>query len=768
MTAEENFDDLKNIHKNIEMKLKSVQQSNENQINKEYREDNSEIIEQINKEKCTKEINQFEKNLTENNAKLKEMIKQEKEIIKKYIEDFINKVESETNEHIKLIESLNLTEEEKQAEYIKCIEQLDNIISLNEALKNSVMKSEENLLSFLNYSNNPNKDIISDFLLQNLINLKVNNIYNQFHYSQKNDENIFNDMKNPKIRNNIIKSFLENGKNLHLHKLKINKYSNLENIKELLLITNWDKIEKISIKDLSRKDFKYLFNKEKIKKKPFDFSRSLFRSTISGKIGESVFAQERLPSLALKSKERLSLNNSTLIVDHSKDDEFKSSISPIYINKEYKYKKVHIKKCDLTEQNLDDLFNNMNKLKITSCKLSFDFYGIKKNFNFSNVTELYLDDCGFVNENFNEIIYSIINNEKLRKNLKCLSFKNNHIITLKFFRFFMQGEIKKYIFDNLELLDFSDNQLKYLEGEISDVIPNIKLIDLSNNDFHLNVFGSLFKLNKKIIENQESQIKENNPNPVGFLILLSNNPALLKGDLMHEYLNHLTKTLENYHYPLKRINLSGLFCNCKEHQDLFNIIKLKNFQKTLVDINLSSCDLTDEKLANFLLNNCIINIKKINLTNNKLTDNLFKLLSEKKSFYDIYNNIKIIDLSVNDIKLNNVQDVKNFVRFFDSIHKIIIKSTIAEDNINNFIRKSIIIFNEKQNAVKNISQYNYQELLVKDLIENKNNKQDNLWNNNNIKIIMKNTIDYKFIEAAQKIYQDFFEKIVIENQVSFH
>jgi hypothetical protein len=250
MTAEENFDDLKNIHKNIEMKLKSVQQSNENQINKEYREDNSEIIEQINKEKCTKEINQFEKNLTENNAKLKEMIKQEKEIIKKYIEDFINKIESETNEHIKLIESLNLTEEEKQAEYIKCIEQLDNIISLNEALKNSVMTSEENLLSFLNYSNNPNKDIISDFLLQNLINLKVNNIYNQFHYSQKNDENIFNDMKNPKIRNNIIKSFLENGKNLHLHKLKINKYSNLENIKELLLITNWDKIEKISIKDL--------------------------------------------------------------------------------------------------------------------------------------------------------------------------------------------------------------------------------------------------------------------------------------------------------------------------------------------------------------------------------------------------------------------------------------------------------------------------------------------------------------------------------------
>ena len=58
--------------------------------------------------------------------------------------------------------------------------------------------------------------------------------------------------------------------------------------------------------------------------------------------------------------------------------------------------------------------------------------------------------------------------------------------------------------------------------------------------------------------------------------------------------------------------------------------------------------------------------------------------------------------------------------------------------------------------------------MVKDLIENKNNKQDNLWNNNNIRIIMKNTIDYKFIEEAQKIYQDFFEKIVIENQVSFH
>ena len=657
------------------------------------------------------------------------MIKKESNIIKDNIENFINKIESETNDHIKLIETLNLTEEEKQAEYIKCIEQLDNIISLNEALKKSVMTSEENLLSFLNNSNNPNKDnkdIISDFLLQNLNNLKVNNIYNEFHYDKINHENIFNDMKNPKIRNNIIKSFLENGKDLHLHKLKINKYSNLENIKELLLITNGGKIEKISIKNLSRKDFKYLFNKEKIKKKPLGFSNNFLRNTISGKIGDSTFAQERLSSLSLKSKERLSLSSNNLIVDKSKDNDLKSSINPIYINKEFKYKKVHIKKCDLTEQNLDDIFSNMNKLKITSCKLSFDFYGIKKKFNFSNVTELYLDDCGFVDENFNEIIYSIIDNKTLRKNLKCLSFKNNHIITLKFLRFFMHGVIKQYTFDNLELLDFSDNQLKYLEGEIADVIPNIKLIDLSNNYFHFNAFSSLFKLNKKIIDNQESQIKETNSKPVGFLFLLSNNQALLKGDLMHNYLNYLTETLENFHYPLKRINLSGLFCNCKDHQDLINIIKLKNFQKTLVDINLSSFDLTDEKLANFLLNNCIVNIKKINVSNNKLTDNLFKLLSEKKSFYDIYNNIKIIDLSVNDIELNNVQHVKKFVRFFDSIHKIIIKSTIAEDNINNFIRKSIIIFNEKENGVKNISQYNQQESLVKNLIENTNNKQDNL------------------------------------------
>jgi serine protease inhibitor len=65
--------------------------------------------------------------------------------------------------------------------------------------------------------------------------------------------------------------------------------------------------------------------------------------------------------------------------------------------------------------------------------------------------------------------------------------------------------------------------------------------------------------------------------------------------------------------------------------------------------------------------------------------------------------------------------------------------------------------------VKKKTQLNSDELSVKDLIDN-NNRQDNICNNNNIKIIIKNTIDHKFIEAAKKIYPDIFEKIDIQHK----
>ena len=180
----------------------------------------------------------------------------------------------------------------------------------------------------------------------------------------------------------------------------------------------------------------------------------------------------------------------------------------------------------------------------------------------------------------------------------------------------------------------------------------------------------------------------------------------------------------------------------------------------MIDINLSFCNITDEKLVHLLLNNFyIINIQNINLSNNKLTDNVFLSLIEKK-VYNVYNNIKTIDLTNNDINLNNSTDIKIFAKLFD-IKKLILKNTNAEEKINNYIRKKIIVFNQTQNGEKN-TKFNDDDILVKYLIDNEI-KEENICNNNNFQIIIKNTVDYKFIEAAKKIYPDLFEIIEIQH-----
>ena len=271
MNVEEHFDDLPNIQRNIESKLKTINEKSNK--NKKIEEDNTSAIdiEKITQKTCINEIDNFEKKLSENNLSLNKEITAKKEEIIKNLENYINKIEKDTNEFIENIEKSNLTEKEKQAEYAKCMEQLDDVISLNEALKKCYKLSEKNLLSFLNEKISPDDNsLISNFLCKNENDLNDNNIYN--HLSKKDySEKIINEMKDPTIRNYIIKTNLDPNGYITLKKFKINNYSDCPNVKEILLKSNiyshrfvLDEIEQISINNISKKDFKYLFNHTKL------------------------------------------------------------------------------------------------------------------------------------------------------------------------------------------------------------------------------------------------------------------------------------------------------------------------------------------------------------------------------------------------------------------------------------------------------------------------------------------------------------------------
>ena len=766
MSTQEKFNDLPNISKNIENKFQSLNKHSKKNLD----EVTPQKLKDISKMQCKIEIDQVDTNLSKENSKIKDSINQKKEEISKNIEKFLEKLENDTNEHIKNIENLNLTEKEKQEEYIECLEQLDNILALSESMKNCIEISEENLLNFLKQEISLDKDTISPFLKENEKDLNKNNIYNYLDDKQIYTEKIYNNLDKSNINNYIINSNLNEFK---FKKIKINNYSDLSGVKNILLKTNskdgfiQTQIKHITISNISKEDFNYLFNKKiKIKKKIRHFpsmgSREDFKiEKVAGKLSSTNLSRRA--------------ESEFIIIGEEKNEEND------YIDVEFNYPNIYINNCNLTGIKLNDLFPYVKTLKLTSCTLSNDFYNLFEKESFKNMSELNLDNCNLINETFTEIIYAIIKNENLRLNLKSLSFKNNNLSNAGIYQYFMAGDIHKFRFENLEMLDLSYNDLDSLENKMMTGFPNIKVLDLSNNNFQFpSNFSSFYSRNEKNLKKkktikeesqkageidekmsntEETPIEEEEIND-GFLFLVSNNIALLKENHINTYLKYLIGILPKIDYPLKSINLSGLFYKSSCHH-LISDINLKRFKNSLIEINLSNSNITDEEMANLFVNELrVINLKILNLANNKLTDEFFNLLVKNKS-YDIYNKLKIINLSNNDIKLSNVKDVTNFAKLFDSIKIIIINNTQAEDNINNYIKKIVKRFNETQNGDKNKTELNDVDKLIQGLLE-KNDKNNYLFNNSNIKLKMKNTIDYKFVEAAQKIYPELFDRIIIE------
>ena len=241
----EYLDDLPNIYENIDSFLES---SNP-------REETDELdIKQITEKYCIENIDKVSNNLDENNKNLINSISNKSKEIEGNIDKFLNKLEKETNEHITNIEKFNLSEKEKQEQYLKCIEQLDNIISLSQGLENCIELSEENFLSYLDKENF--EDPIYSFLYNKEDKLNKSNIYMNINNKQELSEEIYNN----NISSNYIKNYVVNPYNesIKLKELKIDDNSDIARIKQLLMNKDeknqfvQDQIKKISLKNLSK------------------------------------------------------------------------------------------------------------------------------------------------------------------------------------------------------------------------------------------------------------------------------------------------------------------------------------------------------------------------------------------------------------------------------------------------------------------------------------------------------------------------------------
>ena len=413
-----------------------------------------------------------------------------------------------------------------------------------------------------------------------------------------------------------------------------------------------------------------------------------------------------------------------------------SSISFNEIFKSYidkAYKDVIIKKCNIENYEIKQVFKEINKLKIKRCKISFG-----NNFlNFKTINELYLENINLINENLNIILQGIKSN---LNNIKILSIKNNNISKLNL------DLDENIIYNNLEFLNLSNNKISKIAENIFDILPIIKTIDLTNNNIN-------FICRYKNILNIS---KEKN-----CIILLSKNPGIIKEKNREEYCNYLKEYIPeklNKNNHIKYLNLEGLFIN-----KTYNILSQINFNTMeitfLNSLNLSHNNLTDQNLIEIIKNNkdFFSRIKKLILCSNYITEECINSLInvENGEFQKIFANLKKLDISGNHIKFTDLNQLKNLTKTFPNLKTLLLKYTPFENDYNNYLKmKAMNKTEEGENKELSESYLQFEEIFEK----------EKFLNEKKIKIKMMNTNDYMHFNLIRKYFPYLLYNIKLETK----
>ena len=411
------------------------------------------------------------------------------------------------------------------------------------------------------------------------------------------------------------------------------------------------------------------------------------------------------------------------------------------------------KNCELKNVELAKIPLLYQGLKIIDSKI---YSSIFNNMSFKNLIKFNLDNAQINNFHFDNIFKNLLMSEN--KCLKEFSAKNNCISKISFNDEYISGENK---LESLEIFNLANNNIYYVDKGLLDLIPNIKILDLTNNSL-------LHQTNcKELIKNCKG------------IVLLLKNIVISKDPMYNFYLDYYLKFLSKStipKFPLYCINFDSLFY--KRNNSLiekFDYSFTKNIEN-IRELNLSSCSLDNKSLINILscctsINN---NFAKINVSYNLLNEEIFSLLIEDK-IKALLKNLKELDLSYNLIKFKYKKEVSDpksnqFVIFLDNFSQLELlnlKSTPFEETLNAYIKNEIKIVylhihrkdNNKVNEVKIENKIEHNEL--KNIID-----KDYLRINRSFHIIINDLITLKY-SSSKRMKQHLpklDQNLIIDNQ----
>ena len=248
------------------------------------------------------------------------------------------------------------------------------------------------------------------------------------------------------------------------------------------------------------------------------------------------------------------------------------------------------------------------------------------------------------------IFFELLSSKKsILNTLKSLSFKGNILTKISLDNF----NINNCVLQNLQYLNFSKNNIYEFSEHLFRFIPELILLDLTDNNISNRILFDIIKEGQKIFK---------------FIALLSNNIFIHNNNSNNLlYIKYISENLSSFQHKIKKISFSLLFN--KDNYSYLTKLKISPAVKiTLCKLDLSFCGLDDEHLWKFFKNNFgFFNLQVLNLSNNYLTENIFNLCSGNKGDI-LLEKISIIDLSSNNINLKEINDLKSLNKFIENHH----------------------------------------------------------------------------------------------------
>ena len=453
-------------------------------------------------------------------------------------------------------------------------------------------------------------------------------------------------------------------------------------------------------------------------------------------------------SLILSSTKMNKLNSAE--IDKLTDNSFNDFFENVREEKKKMINDIIIKNSELKSSEMFKIPLLYQNLKIIDSKI---YSSIFNNMSFKNLVKFNLDNVQIDSFNFDNIFKNVLLGEN--KNLKEFSIKNNYIS-----RIVLDDELvsKANILVSLEVFNLANNNIYTVDKRILDLMPNLKVLDLTNNSL-------LHETNcKELIKNCKG------------IVLLLKNIVILKDSMYNFYMDYYKKFFSkkfNSKFPLDYINFDSFFYKRNNTNiEKFDYSLTKSIEN-IKELNLSSCSLDNKNVIN-ILSNCVSiknNLAKINISYNLLNEELLVLLTEDK-INALFKNLKELDLSYNLIKFKFQKDGADpklnqlviFLENFSQLELLNLKSTPFEETLNEFIKMEIKIYYSKKDIkdkqeVKLTNEIEHREL--KSIIENYY-----LQINQNFHIIINDliTLKYSSSKRMKQILPILEKNLIIDNQ----